>query len=54
MSIYDDDELGNLDVVRFETQLWTSKIRFRTPSPPGCTVTLDLGGGRIVTGKLIS
>ena len=46
MSIYDDDELGNLDVVRFETQLGTSKIRFRTPSPPGCTVTLDLGEGR--------
>ena len=46
MSIYDDDELGNLDVVRFETQLGTSKIRFRTPSPPGCTVTLELGDGR--------
>jgi len=46
MSIYDDDELGNLDVVRFETQLGTSKVRFRTPSPPGCTVTLDLGDGR--------
>ena len=45
MSIY-DDELGNLDVVRFETQLGTSKVRFRTPSPHGCTVTLDLGDGR--------
>ena len=33
-------------MVRFETQLGTSKIRFRTPSPPGCTVTLDLGDGR--------
>jgi hypothetical protein len=46
MSIYDDDELGNLNVVRFETQLGTSKVRFRTPAPPGCKVTLDLGEGR--------
>jgi len=46
MSIYDDDELGNLDVVRFETQLGTSKIRFRTPGGKGCTVTLDMGDGR--------
>jgi len=46
MSIYDDDELGNLDVVRFETQLGTNKIRFRTPGGKGCTVTLDMGDGR--------
>ena len=46
MSIYDDDELSNLDVVRFETQLGTSKVRFRSPSPPGCIVTLELGDGR--------
>ncbi len=42
MSIYDDDELGGLDVVRFETQLGTSKIRFRTPAPPGVEVTLEI------------
>lgn len=46
MSIYDDDELDNLDVVRFETQLGTSKVRFRTPGGKGCTVTLDMGDGR--------
>lgn len=46
MSIYDDDELSNLDVVRFETQLGTSKVRFRTPGGKGCTVTLDMGDGR--------
>jgi hypothetical protein len=42
VSIYDDDELGGLDVVRFETQIGTSKIRFRTPSPPGVEVTLEI------------
>jgi len=42
MSIYDDDELGGLDVVRFETQIGTSKIRFRTPAPPGVEVTLEI------------
>ena len=42
MSIYDDDELANLDVVRFETQVGTSKIRFRTPSPPGVKTTLEI------------
>jgi hypothetical protein len=42
MSIYDDDELTNLDVVRFETQVGTTKLRFRTPSPPGCKVKLDI------------
>lgn len=46
MSIYEDDELSNLNVVRFETQLGTSKVRFRTPKGPGCKVTLDLGEGR--------
>jgi hypothetical protein len=46
MSIYDDDELGNLNVVRFETTIGTTPIRFRTPAPPGCKVTLDLGEGR--------
>lgn len=40
MSIYDDDELNSIDVVRFETQVGTTKLRFRTPSPPGCKVTL--------------
>lgn len=42
MSIYDDDELGSLDVVRFETQLGTSKIRFRTPAPPGVKIKLEI------------
>lgn len=46
MSIYDDDELDNLNVVRLETQLGTTKTRFRTPAPPGCKVILDLGEGR--------
>lgn len=46
MSIYDDDELGNYNIVRFETQVGTSKVRFRTPKGPGCKVTIDLGEGR--------
>jgi hypothetical protein len=46
VSIYDDDELDNLNVVRFATQLGTSTIRFRTPNGPGVKVTLDLGEGR--------
>jgi hypothetical protein len=42
MSIYDDDELSGLDAVRFETQIGTSKVRFRTPKPPGVKVTLEI------------
>lgn len=45
MSIYDSDELENMNVVRFETQIGTRKVRFTTPRGK-CKATLDLGEGR--------
>lgn len=45
MSIFDADELGNMNVCRFETQLGAARVRFTTPRGK-CKATLDLGEGR--------
>lgn len=45
MSIYDADELDNLNVCRFETQIGMQRVRFTTPRGK-VKVTLDLGDGR--------
>jgi len=46
MSIYDDDEIEDFNVVRFTTTRSLKPVRFTTPKTKGVKVTLDLGKGR--------